>query len=85
MTQPKFDPDYVQISKAEAAEILGITVADLDRRRQSDERCPKGFRDWETFPPVTRFRLSEIYTYSAIVMAQAQLAPTTVLINQGEA
>ena len=78
MAQIKFDPHYVQVSTAEAAEILGITIPELDRRRQSDDRCPKGFRDWETFPPVTRFRLSDIYTYSAIVMAQAQLAPTVL-------
>jgi hypothetical protein len=80
--QHTFDPTYVQVSKADAADILGISIQELDRRRESDDRCPNGFRDWETFPPVTRFRLSDIYAYSEVVMTQAQQASTALLINQ---
>jgi hypothetical protein len=80
--QHTFDPTYVQVSKADAADILGISIQELDRRRESDDRCPNGFRDWETFPPVTRFRLSDIYAYSEVVMTQAQQASTALLISQ---
>ncbi|MHA7809672.1 MAG: hypothetical protein ACX933_07705 [Marinobacter adhaerens] len=82
MNRPKFDPTFVQINKSEAAEILGITVQQLDRRRQCDDRCPKGFRDWDDFPPITRFRLSDIYAYSELVMQRAQSASTALLIHQ---
>jgi hypothetical protein len=78
----KFDPAYVQIPKADAAEILGITITELDHRRASDDRCPTGFSDWTTFPPATRFRLSDIYAYSEAVMSQANPAPVELLINQ---
>ena len=80
--QHKFDPTYIQICKADAADILGISIQELDRRRESDDRCPNGFRDCETFPPITRFRLSDIYAYSEVVMTQAQRASTKLLIQQ---
>ena len=80
--QHTFDPTYVQICKADAAKILGISTQELDRRRESNDLCPNGFRDWETFPPITRFRLSDIYAYSEVVMTQAQRASTKLLINQ---
>lgn len=68
MNQLKFDPDYVQISKSEAAEILGISNEELDSRRQSDDRCPKGFKDRENWMDPMRFRLSDIYRYSKTIM-----------------
>lgn len=84
MTPLKYDPAYVQIPKADAAEILGISIQELDQRRASDERCPTGFRDWTTFPPATRFRLSDIYAYSEAIMSQAKPAPVELLLNQSQ-
>jgi len=82
MKQLIFDPAYVQISKTDAAHILGISIQELDRRREQDDRCPKGFRDWSHFPPVTRFCLADIYAYSKTVMDAAQPASTALLIHQ---
>ena len=38
------DPRYVRIKRKQAAEILGISPADFDRRRKEDPRCPKGYK-----------------------------------------
>jgi len=84
MTLLKYDPVYVQITKADAAQILGITTRELDRRRVSDERCPPGFRDWTTFPPATRFRLTDIYRYSESIIKEAKPAPVELLLSQPE-
>ena len=81
MYKARFDPNYVQVAKHEAAEILGITTEELDHRRARDKHCPKGFRDWERFPPTTRFRLSDIYEYSENIMNRAQEAPTDPIVD----
>jgi hypothetical protein len=76
---PILNPAYVQISKKEAATILGISERELDRRRKNDAFCPVGFKENEnTFSPV-KFRLSDIYTYSAKIMECA--LPATVAVN----
>lgn len=65
------DPQFVQISKAEAAKILGISVAEIDRRRRNDDNFPQAFKEKNTqFSPV-RFRLSEVYAYSQLMMERA--------------
>lgn len=81
MNRPRFDPTHVQITESEAAEILGLTIEELDSRRRSDGHCPKGFRDWEDFPPTTRFRLSDIYSYSEVIMERANPASTALRLN----
>lgn len=70
------DPKYVQITKKEAAKILGFSVAELDRRRRSDPRCPVGFKERDDRMAPVRFRLSDIYTYSEAIMADAIPAET---------
>lgn len=65
------NPAYVQITKQEAAKILGFSVTELDRRRKSDPRCPKGFKERDDRMAPVRFRLSDIYTYSEAIMATA--------------
>lgn len=62
------DPTYVQISKKEAAAILGFSTAELDRRRKTDSRCPPGFKERDERMAPVRFRLSDIYEYSAAIM-----------------
>jgi hypothetical protein len=59
------DPQYVRIKRKQAAEILGISPADFDRRRKEDPRCPKGYKEKENdrFAQVF-FYLSDIYEYS---------------------
>jgi hypothetical protein len=65
------DPQYIQIGKAQAANILGISISELDLRRKNDPDFPKGFKEKPTqFSPV-RFRLSDIYAYSELVMSRA--------------
>jgi len=65
------NPAYVQITKKEAAQILGISVTELDRRRKSDPRCPVGFKERDDRMAPVRFRLSDIYTYSQEIMDSA--------------
>lgn len=65
------NPAYVQITKKEAAAILGFSVAELDRRRKSDDRCPVGFKERDDRMAPVRFRLSDIYTYSEAIMKDA--------------
>lgn len=71
MNSATINPAYIQINKKDASQILGISVAELDRRRKTDKLCPTGFksRDCQTAP--VRFRLSDIYTYSEAIMANA--------------
>jgi len=77
----QFDPDYVQVSTNDAADILGISIEEFEIRRARDDDCPKGFRDWERFPPSTRFRLSDIYAYSQAIMDRANEAPTITSLS----
>jgi len=65
------NPAYVQISKKEAATILGISERELDRRRKTDDRCPSGFKERDDRMAPVRFRLSDIYTYSEAIMSGA--------------
>lgn len=83
MYQPRFNPDYVQISKPEAAEILGITIEEFENRRLSDTRCPKGFKDRENWMDPMRFRLSDIYAYSEVIMKTANPASMDPNVYRG--
>lgn len=68
MKPTHYDPQYIQITKKEAATILGISVSELDRRRKFDLRCPSGFKDRDAAMAPVRFRLSDIYAYSEAIM-----------------
>lgn len=68
------NPAYVQISRKEAATILGISEREFDRRRKSDPRCPSGFKERDDRNAPVRFRLSDIYTYSEAIMAGSTAA-----------
>lgn len=72
MKSEHIDPRFVQISKAEAAKVLGISVPEFDRRRKNDAKCPKGFKEnaEDQFSRV-RFRLSDIYEYSEYLMSKS--------------
>lgn len=65
------NPAFVQITKKEAANILGISITELDRRRKLDPDCPVGFKERPDRMAPVRFRLSDIYAYSQIVMDRA--------------
>jgi len=62
------DPRYVQITRKQAAMILGISPADFDRRRKSDKRCPAGFKENSDRFSRVKFRLSDIYKYSEAII-----------------
>lgn len=81
--QSRFNPTYVQISKPEAAEILGITIEEFENRRLSDNRCPKGFKDQENWMDPMRFRLSDIYAYSEAIMNTANPASMDPNVYRG--
>lgn len=83
MHQSRFDPTYVQISKPEAAGILGITIEEFENRRLSDPRCPRGFKDQENWMDPIRFRLSDIYAYSDAIMKSANPAPMDPNLYRG--
>jgi len=80
MTNPNpaiINPAYVQISKKEAAAIIGVSVSELDRRRINDPRCPSGFKERDDKMAPVKFQLSDMYTYSEAIMSGAiQTAPT---------
>lgn len=65
-----------QISRKDAANIMGFSVAELDRRRIADPRCPKGFKERDDKMCPVKFRLSDVYTYSAVIMDSAVEAKT---------
>ncbi len=68
------NPAYVQINKREAANILAMSERELDRRRKTDPRCPPGFKEHTGRTSPVKFRLSDIYTYSEAIMADAMSA-----------
>ncbi|MCT8506187.1 hypothetical protein [Chromohalobacter moromii] len=68
------DPRFVQISRAEAAKILGRSPTEFDRLRKSDPECPKGFKDGVDRSARVRFRLSDVYSYSGVLMARGEEA-----------
>ncbi|SDL79105.1 hypothetical protein SAMN05661010_02565 [Modicisalibacter muralis] len=65
------DPRFVQISRIEAARILGRSPTEFDRMRKNDPECPKGFKDGSDRGARVRFRLSEVYAYSDTLMMRA--------------
>ena len=65
------NPAYIQIGRQEAATILGISSHELDRLRTTDFQCPVGFKKADNQMSPVKFRLSDIYTYSAYLMDQA--------------
>lgn len=62
------DPRYVQISRQEAASICGISTSEFDNRRSTDPDCPKGFKEGKSQNSRVRFRLSDVYAYSELMM-----------------
>lgn len=69
---PWADPRYVQVTKSEAARILGRSVPEFDRLRRVDPRCPAGHKQTDARSAMVRFRLSDIYAYSDALMTQAE-------------
>lgn len=65
------DPYYVQVSRKTAAALLDRSLAEFDRLRVNDPRCPKGFKKQGRLSRV-RFRLSDIYQYSELLMQDAE-------------
>ena len=68
------NPAYVQISRKEAATILGVSPTEFDRMRKSDPECPQGFTNGKGRTARVKFRLSDIYTYSEHLMSTAEPA-----------
>lgn len=66
------DPEYVQISRQEAARILGRSAKEFDRMRKNDPECPKGFKQGQDRGARVLFRLADIYRYSEVLMARMQ-------------
>lgn len=71
MNKSTIDPMYVQINKKEAAAILGFSISELDRRRNNDPNCPKGFKERDDKMAPVKFRLSDVYIYSETIMNNA--------------
>lgn len=65
------DPHHVQISRKQAATILGVSPSELDRLRKSDNRCPKGFKRDKERNARVYFRLSDVYAYSEALIADS--------------
>lgn len=74
LTNKTIDPNYVQIRRKDAAQIIGVSVAELDRLRKVDDECPRGFQIGEGRNSPVMFRLSEIYRYSEYRMSRAKVA-----------
>ncbi|WP_129138833.1 helix-turn-helix transcriptional regulator [Modicisalibacter coralii] len=68
--QEWIDPRFVQISRTEAARILGRSPTEFDRMRKNDPECPKGFKDGNDRGARVRFRLSDVYAYSDTLMSR---------------
>ena len=64
------DPEYIQITRQEAARILGRSPKDFDRMRKEDPECPKGFKQGAERSARVLFRLADIYRYSQNLMAR---------------
>ncbi|WP_010322980.1 hypothetical protein [Marinobacterium stanieri] len=65
------NPQFVQVGRTEAAKILGLSPTEFDRRRKTDPDCPAGFKERDDQFARVRFRLSDIYAYSEIIMNKA--------------
>lgn len=70
------NPAYVQISRKEAAAILGVSITEFNRMRKNDSRCPTGFKNSDSQFAQVKFRLSDIYVYSEALM-QDMIPATT--------
>lgn len=70
MKSPDVDPQYQQITRLEAAGILGRSPAKFDRLRKEDPRCPKGISTGEDRMAKVLFRLSDIYDYSELLIQE---------------
>lgn len=68
----KFDPRFVQVSRREAAAIIGRSPTEFDRLRKKDKRCPKGYKTGEGIAARVMFRLSEVYKYSEALLEDAE-------------
>ena len=68
------DPNYIQVSRKRAAEILGVSLATFNRLRVSDPNCPTGYRHGNGRNVAVTFRLSDIYQYSEHRMKEAETA-----------
>ncbi|MEQ5834191.1 hypothetical protein [Marinobacter sp. NFXS9] len=68
----KFDPRFVQVSRREAAAIIGRSPTEFDRLRKKDKRCPKGYKTGEGVAARVMFRLSEVYRYSEALLEDAK-------------
>ncbi|MDN3561666.1 hypothetical protein [Vreelandella neptunia] len=62
------DPEYIQISRQEAARILGRSPKEFDRMRKDDADCPSGFKQGSERSARVLFRLADIYRYSQTLM-----------------
>jgi len=74
LTDKTIDPRYVQVRKKEAARIIGVSLAEFDVLRRTDEKCPKGYKHGEGRNSPVTFRLSDIYEYSELRMKRAKVA-----------
>ena len=72
----QMDPAYIQVSRKEAAKVIGRSVAEFDRLRKSDPQCPQGFRNGQNSMCPLYFRLLDVYEYSQLLMERAQ-SPAT--------
>jgi len=70
----RFDPKYVQVSRKEAAAIIGRSPTEFDRLRKRDDRCPKGHKAGNGRMARVMFRLSDVYRYSEQLIEDAKQA-----------
>ena len=68
----RFDPKYVQVSRKEAAAIIGRSPTEFDRLRKRDDRCPKGHKAGNGRMARVLFRLSDVYRYSEQLIKDAK-------------
>lgn len=66
------DPKYVQVSRKEAAAIIGRSPTEFDRLRKDDPDCPTGFKTGTERGARVLFRLADVYRYSEKLMQRAQ-------------
>ena len=62
------DPEFIQVSRQEAARILGRSPKEFDRMRKDDPDCPKGYKQGKERSSRVLFRLADIYRYSQTLM-----------------
>jgi len=70
----KIDPQHVQVSRKEAASILGVSPSEFDRLRKTDPECPKGYKHGPARNSAVTWRLSDVYAYSELRMQRAEAA-----------